>query len=295
MSGDGGFFARLARQATGREPLVRLRAPQPFEVALPELPAEVPVEAPASWPEPAAPVSTRAVPDRPAARSVTAAGRTGPVPAPVAPDQSRSRRSWSDRSRVDRTPPATPSETAPDRAAARAKPAGPARREPNGPAVTDRPAATPPVAAPPPEVARPDTVVPPAPPAPAPAARRPAPGPVRAAAPDLARLLRERLGPALVARRAVEPGERLVFVDRPAPAGTPPRPGAAEVRTGPIRPAPAVPPGAAEDPPPAGDVHLHIDRVVVTRAPSPPPPAPAPPARSTVDHAAYLARRREGR
>ncbi|GGR76816.1 hypothetical protein GCM10010169_21250 [Micromonospora fulviviridis] len=113
--------------------------------------------------------------------------------------------------------------------------------------------------------------------------------------PDLARLLRERLGPALTARRAVEPGERLVFVDRPAPAGAPPRPGTAEVRTGPVRPAPATPPGTAGDAPPAVDVHLHIDRVVVTRAPTPPPPAPAPPAKSTVDHAAYLARRREGR
>ncbi|MET8838302.1 hypothetical protein ABZV78_30970, partial [Micromonospora sp. NPDC004540] len=122
---------------------------------------------------------------------------------------------------------------------------------------------------------------------------RPTPAPVRATAPDLARLLRERLGPALIARRAVEPGERLVFVDRPNNA--PPRPGTAEVRTGPVRPAPTPPPGTAENPAPTGDVHLHIDRVVVTRAPAPPPPAPPPPAPSTVDHAAYLARRREGR
>ncbi|MGY0002460.1 hypothetical protein ACW0Q9_00935, partial [Micromonospora sp. I033] len=105
-----GFFARMAQRATGREPLVRLRAPQPFEAAFPDLPADVPVEAPASWPEPAAPTPppSRAIPDRPAARSVAAAGRTGPVPAPVASDQSRS-----DRTRVDRTPPAMPPEAAP--------------------------------------------------------------------------------------------------------------------------------------------------------------------------------------
>jgi hypothetical protein len=40
------------------------------------------------------------------------------------------------------------------------------------------------------------------------------------------------------------------------------------------------------------EVHVHIDRVTVTRAPTPPPPAPP---RSTVDHDAYLARRRERR
>ncbi|MFI7282565.1 hypothetical protein ACIBOV_20130 [Micromonospora chersina] len=294
MSGDVGFFARLARQATGREPLVRLRAPQPFEVALPDLPADVPVEVPASWPGSTArtPAPSRGIPDRPAAPPGPAALRTTPEPEASADP---------DRSRTGRKAPATPPGTAPaapDRAAARAAPVAPASPEPDAavPATTAPPAvARPPDAMPPPDAARPAAVVPPAPPAPAPTARRPAPTPVRAAAPDLARLLRERLGPALIARRAVEPGERLVFVDRPAPAGTPPRPGTAEVRTGPVRPAPAAPPGAAEEPPPPGDVHLHIDRVVVTRAPSPPPPAPAPTARSTVDHAAYLARRREGR
>ncbi|MEW2330069.1 hypothetical protein AB0880_19915 [Micromonospora chersina] len=293
MSGDGGFFARLARQATGREPLVRLRAPQPFEAAPLSWPPDAPVEAPASWPGSAAPTPTpsRAVPDRPAAGSGATTGRTAPVQAlPTDPN----------RSRADRRPPATPPEADPATPDKTAEPAGPARREPDAPhSAANPPAVIPPAATPPaarpPDASRPAAVVPPAPPAPASAARRPAPTPVRAAAPDLARLLRERLGPALIARRAVEPGERLVFVDRPAPAGTPPRPGTAEVRTGRIRPAPAVPPGTVEDPPPAGDVHLHIDRVVVTRAPTPPPPAPAPPARSTVDHAAYLARRREGR
>ncbi|WP_433288015.1 hypothetical protein [Micromonospora sp. CA-244673] len=293
MSGAEGFFARMAQRATGREPLVRLRAPQPFEVPMPDPPADAPVEAPASWSGSTArtPAPSRGISDRPTAPLGPAALRTTPVPAvPAGPD----------RFPTDRKPPVTPPEAAPaaaDRAAARAAPAGPAGPEPDAasPTTTAPPAVTRARdAEPPPDPGRPAAAVPPAPPAPPPAARRPAPTPVRAAAPDLARLLRERLGPALIARRAVEPGERLVFVDRPVRAGAPPRPGTAEVRTGPIRPAPGSP-GTAEDAPPAGDVHLHIDRVVVTRAPAPPPPAPPTPPPSTVDHTAYLARRREGR
>ncbi|MEO3807262.1 hypothetical protein [Nonomuraea sp. B1E8] len=115
----------------------------------------------------------------------------------------------------------------------------------------------------------------------------------------MARLLREHLGPELVARGVVEPGERLVFIDRPKTSGAAPKPGTAEVRTSPVRPlTPARSlgaPGAPVSPSSAGDVHLHIDRVVVTRAPAPTPRAPAPQPPSTVDHAAYLARRREAR
>lgn len=58
---------------------------------------------------------------------------------------------------------------------------------------------------------------------------------------------------------------------------------------------PAHPPAATPSPAaPSPTVHVHIDRVSVTRAPSPAarPSAPAP-ARPLVDHAAYLARRRE--
>ncbi|MFE9959727.1 hypothetical protein [Micromonospora sp. NPDC005299] len=288
MSGDDGFFARMAQRATGREPLVRLRAPQPFEVASLDRPTGRPAEPTASWPDsPASP--PRAAPDPPGLPSLTPTVHTIPAQVAVTPD----------RSRADRTPPATPPEAAPavpDRTAARAEPAGPAGREPDTavPTTAAPPAVTRPPAELPPDPTRPAAATPPAPPAPAPAARRTAPAPVRAAAPDLARLLRERLGPALIARRAVQSGERLVFVDRPARAGAPPRPGTAEVRTGSIRPAPT-PPAPTGEAPPAGDVHLHIDRVVVTRAPAPPPPAPPPPTPSTVDHAAYLARRREGR
>ncbi|WP_262285738.1 hypothetical protein [Micromonospora sp. MA102] len=288
MSGDGGFFARMAQRAAGREPLVRLRAPQPFEVALPDPPVDVPADVAASRPDSTAPRPAPGIPERPAAPLLPPADRRAPARAAAV---------VTDRSDADRTPPATPPEAdpaAPDPTATPAEPAGPAGREPDTAVPTT--AAPPTVTRPadtdlPPDAARPAAAVPPPPPAPAHAARRPAPAPVRAAAPDLARLLRERLGPALIARRAVEPGERLVFVDRPNRAGTPPRPGTAEVRTGPIRPAPT-PPG---EPPPAGDVHLHIDRVVVTRAPAPPPPPPPGPPPSTVDHAAYLARRREDR
>ncbi|MET8909974.1 hypothetical protein [Micromonospora sp. NPDC004551] len=294
MSGGEGFFARMAQRATGREPLIRLRTPQPFEATFPDPPADVPAHEAPSWPRSPAPTPTpsRGIPDRPAALPLAATSHRAPVrAAPRVADQPG----------ADRTPPATLPEAAPaveDRAAARAEPVGPAGHEPD--TAVPRTAAPPPPAPPPdagpsPDPTRPAATVPPAPPAPAPAARRPAPAPVRAAAPDLARLLRERLGPALIARRAVAPGERLVFVDRPAPASPPPRPGTAEVRTGPIRPAHTPPPGTAADAPPSGDVHLHIDRVVVTRAPAPPPPAPPPPAPSTVDHTAYLARRREGR
>ncbi|MFC0031709.1 hypothetical protein ACFFMM_19495 [Micromonospora chaiyaphumensis] len=293
MSGGEGFFARMAQRATGREPLVRLRAPQPFEATVPDPPADVPADVAASWPEStaAAPTPARGIPERPAAPPLPP---TGPGAAPA-----RAAHRVAEQPRADRTPPVTLPEAAPpvpNRAAAvRTEPVGPAGREPDTavPHTAAPPVAPPPDASPAPEPTRPATVVPPAAPAPAPATRRPAPAPVRAAGPDLARLLRERLGPALTARRAVEPGERLVFVDRPT--GAPPRPGTAEVRTGPVRPAPTPPPGTAQDAPPSGDVHLHIDRVVVTRAPAPPPPAPPPPARSTVDHAAYLARRREGR
>ncbi len=46
------------------------------------------------------------------------------------------------------------------------------------------------------------------------------------------------------------------------------------------------------------DIHVHIGRIEVIRAPAPPPPSPALPARvhrttPAVDHAGYLARRRE--
>jgi hypothetical protein len=125
---------------------------------------------------------------------------------------------------------------------------------------------------------------------------------VAAPALDLAALLREHVVPALVDRGALSRDERAVVAEPASAAAArrqdPPQPGTVAVRA---TPAAAMAPARgqpeelpARDADPA--VHLHIDQVVVTRAPPPTPPAPAPPpraARRTVDHAAYLARRRE--
>ena len=82
--------------------------------------------------------------------------------------------------------------------------------------------------------------------------------------------------PVLVERRAVERRERPVVASRPAV----PRPGTVSVAPLDV---------VTEDEAP--QVNVSIGRVVVTRAPA--PPAPAPSARpTTVDHDAYLARRR---
>jgi len=114
---------------------------------------------------------------------------------------------------------------------------------------------------------------------------------------DLAGLLRRHVVPALVDRGVVDRDEKPV--DRPAHGPASPPPGRFMVEARDVaapRPHPNSEtdiPRAADTPP---DVHVHIDRVVVTRAPGPPPPPtppPSPPPRSTVDHDAYLARRRE--
>ena len=136
----------------------------------------------------------------------------------------------------------------------------------------------------------------------APRRRRPAPGPAPAPALDLAALLREHVVPALVDRGAVSRDERPVVAEPHSAAGArrqdPPRPGTvgrARDPAGHLRArAPQLGDPEERDGSPA--VHLHIDRVVVTRAAPPAPPAPASPPRAprrTVDHAAYLARRRE--
>jgi hypothetical protein len=111
--------------------------------------------------------------------------------------------------------------------------------------------------------------------------------------------LRDHVMPALVDRGVVSRAERPV-VEPPRPAAAThrpqaPRPGSVAVRAT----APATVSHEVAEPPdargPDPTVHLHIDRVLVTRAPAPAPPAPAPPRpqRRTVDHDAYLARRRE--
>jgi hypothetical protein len=132
--------------------------------------------------------------------------------------------------------------------------------------------------------------------------RRAAPAPSATPTLDLAALLRDHVVPALVDRGALGRDERPIIAE-PASAATarrhePPRPGTVAVRATPATAAAAA--GHEPEELPARDadpaVHLHIDQVLVTRAPppAPPPPAPAPrAARRTVDHAAYLARRRE--
>jgi hypothetical protein len=89
-------------------------------------------------------------------------------------------------------------------------------------------------------------------------------------------LLREHVVPVLVERRAIERRERPVVADRPAV----PRPGTVSVAPVDV---------SSEDEAP--QVNVNIGRVVVTRPQPPAPPAPSP-RPTTVDHDAYLARRR---
>jgi hypothetical protein len=111
---------------------------------------------------------------------------------------------------------------------------------------------------------------------------------------DVAALLRDYVVPALADRGELDRGERPRIVarraDRPAPpAGTiAVAPGRIEVRGTPV------PPAGPGDAPARPEVHVHIDRVVVTRAPAAAAaPPPAPPPGAGAGHAAYLARRRE--
>jgi hypothetical protein len=111
---------------------------------------------------------------------------------------------------------------------------------------------------------------------------------------DVAALLRDHVVPALADRGDVDRGERPRIVARRAELPAPPAgtiavaPGRADVRRT------AVPPASPGSAPARPEVHVHIDRVMVTRAPAAPaPPPPEPPPGAGADHAAYLARRRE--
>ncbi len=174
-----------------------------------------------------------------------------------------------------REEPGVPEATPPDAAQAGAAPGDPATRA--------RSAPTGPTAPMPTTDARPMAPVGgPHPPGPG---RRPTPRPRSAPPVNLAALLRDEVFGALVARGEVPAGERVVVETRrspqPLPAGT------TALRAEGVR-GPELD-GADR----AGDVHVHIDRVTVTRPrPDPPPAAPRAP---VVDHAAYLARRRERR
>ena len=137
-------------------------------------------------------------------------------------------------------------------------------------------------------------------------ASQPPPPPVTA--PDPVAVVRDRVVPVLVEAGVLGADEEVEVVDAAAPkpasevTTAASRPGVqlrvdTANRAGPDRrdhtnPEPWKAPGSVPD------VHVHIGRIEVIRAPAPPPPSPALPARvrrttPAVDHADYLARRRE--
>jgi hypothetical protein len=299
----------MAARASGEEAPLALRPAHPFEEALGRsLALEM--------------ESTEDAADELAQQESSPADRVVPgekIDVPERPREGRheDRGAEPAESRVPREP--TGDERRTDQPAPKAK-----RAEPSGPA--PEPTRPPPEAsAPPPEPPAQETPRREPPPAPAPesprgperprsprpAARRRAPrrrarprAPTRTRTPtpDLATLLHRHVIPALVDRGVVERGEGAIRPPVQGPASPPP--GKFTIEAGNVAGLPPAPPEPARDelpsrrPPP--DVHVHIDRVVVTRGPSPPPPLPAPPEPaaapvSTVDHDAYLARRSEGR
>lgn len=315
-----GFFARMGDRAAGREAPLAPRRPARFEVPSPAAgePTVEEVErlaAPVAHAEESGAQDARPRRGEPPAVST----RRGEPPA----DSTGREEPPADSTEREEPPPAPPQPVVSPRAVPAAAPPPRGRAEP--PAAPARAGDRPPVARPvpasppppdPPVAARegrrrpeaddrPPPAAAPAPLAPAPGRRRrrrPAPGPAPAPALDLAALLREHVVPALVDRGAVSRDERPVVAEPHSAAGArrqdPPRPGTVAVHaTPPAISAPArLQLGDPEERDGSPAVHLHIDRVVVTRAAPPAPPAPASPPRAprrTVDHAAYLARRRE--
>jgi hypothetical protein len=104
---------------------------------------------------------------------------------------------------------------------------------------------------------------------------------------DLAALLREQVFAALAERGSVPEG--LTPVVSTTPTRRAPRPGTAALHAEGVRIDQPTEQAAA------GDVHVHIARVSVTQPAPPPPPrvSRSETVRRTVDHQAYLARRRE--
>jgi len=289
--GMSGFFARMAERAAGTERAVRLRPAQPFEGGGW---GEVETFAAAEH-DSASPVTPAVA--RPDARAVAV-----PSPPPAAPGPRRTPVSPT-RDVAASVAVGAPRVTAP---AGIASAATEAPREPVA-ALAPMVGAAPPEDAPAPPAVQERVVEMPAEPSPAPpptplvVAGTPPPERVtevvrgeRDAPPppavDVVTLLREHVVPVLVERGVVSRRERpVVAAARPS---APPRPGTVSVA--PVAPA-QVEPAAPEAGPP--QVNVTIGRVEVTRAPSPrPPTAPAaPPRPSTVDHDAYLARRRAQR
>lgn len=323
-----GFLAELAARAVGEAPALRPRPVQRFEAAGENVMATRPVHAsetaePGTVDMPAAdPGRQREGSSHPEQRDVRAA-----LPADTEPAATTLDAEPAVLPGVDRTQAATAARRTVREAVAQAERAssGAAARP-----VADQPpqATQPPDAAAPPEpvlaeapapespieatepvppplerlVAEPvHAATPPSPPAPQarprelpPAARptdrrRVAPRPRPVSAPvDLAALLRDEVFAALVDRGDVPPGEQAVV--QTSPTTRAPRQGTTALRAEGVRGAAL---GGAD--PPAGDVHVHIDRVTVTRPQPAPVKPPTPPRTPIVDHSAYLARRRERR
>jgi hypothetical protein len=321
-----GFFARLADRATGRPATVRVRVPHPFERSRPALRAR---EAPdvASAVAHALAEVPAAAGRRPGRRGSPAAARAvGPGSGPR--DTGPSSSLGPDTHGVGRHGSGTPR---PQPRADRAEPAPygtgwslaaayPDRTRPHPPPEDGRAATAADSHRPRPPGRRPDPAASrarPARPAEPPtahvtAAEEPVDVSGPGTAPGLTELVRRQVLSALTTRGLA--GDGGLLVETPpggaddvaaaqalaaVPPGTPP--GTAVVGVSAARRE-----SASERPTPrrrGSDLHVRVDRVVVVRtSPGPPartapPPVALPPARTipSVDHSAYLARRREAR
>ncbi|MGE2722349.1 hypothetical protein [Mycolicibacterium celeriflavum] len=115
--------------------------------------------------------------------------------------------------------------------------------------------------------------------------------------PDPLVLVREQVVPVLVDAGVLVSDERPAVVDAETTVA-PPEPGEVQLRVeSHERPEPAPPDSAPEPLLPTADIHVHIDRIDVVRPQPEPPPEPkrSAPRPRLVDHAEYLARRRDRR
>lgn len=319
-----GFFARMGERALGAEGGLRLRLPEPYEGTSEPRWGEVAGGAPAPLAEARVPVLSHRPESGPAQatyrraaslpadggrRTTTPARADRPEPAPAVASGEAVRSAvptptYADEPSEPRTAPAAP-DTEPTH---------------DAPVAGHRP-----MSPPPPDLLVPvdvspgdvpagheahervgTSLAPDAPSEPPSPTMRPAAQ--KAGSPlDLAELLRRHVFPALAANGVLEPGEVPELVEPCSPSAPPagrrtPAPGAVTVQPGVMSIRQSVAEAATSVGVPervaSPEVHVHIDRITVTRAapPAPPPPAPAAPRHSSVsDHAAYLARRRERR
>ena len=119
---------------------------------------------------------------------------------------------------------------------------------------------------------------------------RPRPSP--AVVPDPLVLVRERVVPVLVEAGVLGATEDVEVIDAAEPPAGPQKRRAVRLRVDTPRPTHLHRAGPEPRNNRVPDIHVHIGRIEVTRPAAPPPP-PARPTAPAVDHAAYLARRRE--